>query len=294
MEFKIPPLPTTLGEVLQILSRETPVPDDRRLVEIIEKDPAISIYVLRQVNSAYYGLRRHVTEIRRAVSLLGLKRVCNLVLAASLKQTFAYLENPTSQTIYEHVIRGSVATAAFARDLTAYLRLPLAEMAFTAGLLHQIGRLVFLYSAPHLYVPLWYPEERPCKNATPEAPSRETEHLRFNTDYLRLGASTLRKWKLPGEFATVTNCLHAPQEVYEGPLRPLTLTIAASMTVAASLFDPPSQETADDTDTSPLEIPPYLAELAQAQNIESQALIAYLNERQEPIAQFAQSVLSDL
>ncbi len=287
MEFKIPPLPTTLGEILQVLSREAPVPDDRRLVEIIEKDPAISIYVLRQVNSAYYGLRRHVTEIRRAVALLGLKRVCNLVLAASLKQTFSYLEDTASQTIYEHIIKTSLATAAFARDLAEYLRLPLAETAFTAGLLHQLGRLVFLYSIPRLYVPLWYHGTARPNQMLPEAPSREAEHRRFNTDYLHLGATTLRQWKLPQEFIHITNNLDAPDEMDAGPLRTLALTVAAGSTASAALFeiDPP------ETDEETRLIPPCLAALADAKNADAEALARFLDERCEPVSAFAHSVM---
>ncbi|MFQ5572381.1 MAG: HDOD domain-containing protein, partial [Rhodothermales bacterium] len=66
MDFKLPPLPNTLGEILQIVSRETPYPDNDRLAKIIQRDPAMTVYVLRQVNSAYYGVRQHVTQIRRA------------------------------------------------------------------------------------------------------------------------------------------------------------------------------------------------------------------------------------
>ncbi len=285
MEFKIPPLPTTLGEILQVLSREAPVPDDYRLVEIIEKDPAISIYVLRQVNSVYYGLRCRVTEIRRAVALLGLKRVCNLVLSASLKQSFAYLEDAASRTIYEHIIKTSVATAAFARDLAAYLHLPLAETAFTAGLLHQLGRLVFLYSIPQRYVPLWYTDAR----TPPEAPAREDEERLFNTDYLRLGAATLRQWNLPDELALITNYLHAPDTMERGPLRTLALAVAAGSTASASLFLPEPPETDDAAPRRPC----CLAALAEKQHCDAEDLARFLDERRDAVSRFAHSVMRD-
>lgn len=290
MEFKIPPLPTTLGEILQVLSREAPVPDNHRLVEIIQKDPAISIYVLRQVNSAYYGLRRHVTEIHRAVTLLGLKQVCNLVLAAALKQTFAYMEDTEAQAIYRHVIKTSVATAAFARDLTTPLYASLSETAFTAGLLHQIGRLVFLYSVPHLYVSLWQHDHGAPPAAPFTPPSPETEYARFNTDYLRLGATTLREWELPEEFAIVTNRLHTPEDASEEPIRSLTLAVAAGRTAAEVLFQPSSPETEPDA----LVASPSLTALAEIQHVDADALARFLVERSDMILQFAQSVMSDV
>lgn len=287
MEFKIPPLPTTLGEVLQVLSRETPVPDDARLVEIIEKDPAISLYVLRQVNSAYYGLRRHVTEIHRAIAILGLKRVCNLVLTAALKQTFAYLEDAASQAIYTHIIKTSVATAAFARDLATYLRLPLAETAFTAGLLHQLGRLVFLYSMPEQYVPLWHNGTQ----AAPVAPSREVEQTHFRTDYLQLGASTLREWGLPEEFALITHRLHAPAEMSEGPLRTLALTVAAGTAAADALFAPPPSDPASPPRAVPCAGSATLGALAAAADADPEDLGGFLTEHREAVSEFTQSVL---
>ncbi len=59
MDFKLPALPTALAEVIQIQRASSP--DSTRLVEIIERDPALALYVLRQVNSAYYGLRKQVS-----------------------------------------------------------------------------------------------------------------------------------------------------------------------------------------------------------------------------------------
>ena len=289
MEFKLPPLPSTLGEILQIISRETPVPDDDRLVAIIEKDPAVSLYVLRQVNSAYYGLRRQITQIHRAIALLGLKRVCNLVLAAALKQTFAFLEDATARRIFEHITRTSVATAAFARDLLTHLKAPLPETAFAAGMLHQLGRLVFLYSAPDMYAFLWFDGTATSQAAPLVVPSCATEHAHFDTDYLQLGASTLRQWGLPDEFALCTRHLHTPDQMVDGPLRTLTLALAAGSTASEHLFAP--------TDTEPSSAPeesPTLVALAEDQNIDVEGLACFLVERSETVRSFAQSIMSEL
>ena len=100
MELKIPPMPNTLGEVLQIMSDESPTGGVDRLVTLIRRDPATSIYVLRRINSPYHGVRRYISQVDQAVVLLGFKRVCNLVLAATLKQTFAYLESTAARNVY--------------------------------------------------------------------------------------------------------------------------------------------------------------------------------------------------
>jgi hypothetical protein len=76
----------------------------------------------------------------------------------------------------------------------------------------------------------------------------------------------------------------------DGPLRPLALAVAAGMTASATLLNPAPPE----TDEAPPEIPPALAALAQAQNVDAEDLLGFLQERAEIIGRFAQSVLSDV
>ncbi len=197
MELKIPPLPNTLGEILQFMSDESASGNVDQLVEIIRKDPATSIYVLRRINSPYHGLRRYISEIDQAVVLLGFKRVCNLVLTVTLKQSFSYMDSTAAQNVYEHIMQTSLATAAFARDLASHLRFPFSEKAFTAGLLHQLGRLVLLQSASQLYVSLWYQKDPETNQLLFLAPSPEKEQEYFDTNYSNLGAAIMRKWSFP-------------------------------------------------------------------------------------------------
>ena len=122
MESKFLQLPNTLGEVLQILSDESPSGSVDQLVEIIRKDPATSIYVHRRISSPYHGLRRYFSEIDQAVVLPGFKRVCNLVLTVTLKQSSSYMESTAARNVYEQIMQTGPATAAFARDLASHLR----------------------------------------------------------------------------------------------------------------------------------------------------------------------------
>ena len=147
---------------------------------------------------------------------------------------------------------------------------------------------MFLYSTPHLYVPLWYPTTNTPNRPPPEAPSRETEHRHFNTDYLHLGASTLRAWQLPQEFILITDNLHAPVEMEDAALRTLTLTVAASSAASARLFapNPPAF-----TEATPVAAP-CLTALAEVKNTNAEALARFLGERSEPVSAFATSVMT--
>ncbi len=286
MNFKLPTLPSSLAQVIQI--QRAAEPDDKKLISIIEKDPALAIYVLQQVNSAYYGLRKQISDIRRAVTLLGPKRVCNMVLTAVLKQTFSCVKKPAARTVYQHILKTSVATSAFSRDLTAHLGLSSAETAFTAGLLHQLGRLVFLHSAPDAYLHLWYSQTSLAPRGVPVAPSLENECSLFNTDHMQLGSVALGRWGLPDEFVDLTHRLRSLDALLESPIRILPLIVAIGRTAAEDLFEPEGHGVYADYTANGQQI--LFSYLAQARNLEANALDAFLSERREAVEQLAESI----
>ncbi len=288
MELKIPPLPNTLGEVLQIMSDESSGNGVDRLVTLIRRDPATSIYVLRRVNSPYHGVRRYISKVEQAVVLLGFQRVCNLVLSATLKQSFEYLESTAARNIYEHVMRTSLATAAFARDLAAHVRLPVSETAFTAGLLHQLGRLVLLQSASQLYTSLWYQKMPGTSQLTFVPPDAEREQTVFNTTYPHLGAAVMKQWSFPKELISVTSSLYHPSQVVDGQTRTLTLVVAASSTVSTTLFDENEEEAAEAT------ISNSVMALARNTRQDATTIARFLQGRKETIRDFAKEVFDEM
>lgn len=287
MDLKLPALPTALAEVIQIQRASTP--DINRLVEIIEKDPALALYVLRQVNSAYYGLRKQVSQINRAVTLLGSKRVCNLVLAAALKQTFSNVRGPTAKAVYQHILKTSIATAVFARDLADLLNLSSSDTGFTAGLLHQVGRLALLYNVSDQYVPLWYKRVPPRQHMTLVAPTLQAEQARFDTDYLKLGATALKRWGLPDEFATIMRRIRTLETVVASPVQILPLIVAIGRAVAESLFEPPGYGSYGQYAVNGR--PLLLKKLAASRHLDVATLDDFLDRRRDDVQQYAQSLI---
>ena len=287
MNLKLPALPTALAEVIQI--QRSPSPDHDLLVEVIEKDPALALYVLRQINSAYYGLRKQVSQIDRAVTLLGSKKVCNLVLAAALKQSFPKVKGPTARVVYQHILKNSVATAAFSRDLAEHLLLSSSETAFTVGLLHQIGRLVLLFNASDQYIPLWYTRIPAENKVSLTSPFPQAEQARFKTDYLHLGAMVLQRWSLPEEFSSIIRRLRSLEQVTESPIRILPLIVAIGRSVAEGLFEPEGYGSfASYAINGRLRL---LAALAQSRNLNADTLDEFLVDRQEDVKQYTQSLV---
>lgn len=196
-DFTYPPLPRTMLEVSRMLVDQPGDADVDQLVDIVHTDPIIAAMVLRRVNSAYYGLRRRVGEIRQAINLLGFSEVTNLVLSAGMMKLRDIVRSPEQEEIFDQLLHLSLAGASIHDALCTHLVLPHRREAFTLGLFSTIGRLLLLYNVPDDYEALWFT----CGDDG--LPTTDNEQVIFGTDHLELGAQALEAWKLPERFAVL-------------------------------------------------------------------------------------------
>jgi putative nucleotidyltransferase with HDIG domain len=115
--------------------------------QTVQTDPAITTRVLKMVNSAYYGLPNQVSSVAQAVSLLGRERLKHILIGSVLRGVFSAQDNPafSMQEFWQH----SIKTAIIARQLAHELpTIEEPEAMFTAGLLHDIGRLLLINRVP--------------------------------------------------------------------------------------------------------------------------------------------------
>lgn len=283
-EYKYPPMPSTLAEVLQLISLPKSEQDPERLVDIVQRDPMTAAYVLRRVNSAYYGLSRQVSHVERAVVLLGFTNVSNLVLSIGLRQTFHMFKGQEEELIMEHIMRTSVAAAAFAKEIAEYLTLPLSETAFSAGLLHQIGRMILLYTVPDAYAPLWCERSTIDGSIEVTTPTMDQERAYFKTDYVKVGATTAAKWNLPDKLSTIIRAHRQPGSVSDAHLRALTLAVGIGSFCGRELF-----EAAGERGTA--QARPMLTALARMRNVDVDGLKARVDQKQEVVHQFAAAAM---
>lgn len=192
LDVNFPPLPRTVVEVAKLRRGTNEDPDTRKLVEIVYSDPVMAAAVLRRVNSAYYGLRNRVSDPGKAIFLLGFNEVCDIVQAASLIKLYSILKSERQGVIFDHILKVSIGAAYFARLLADNLRLPQRNLAYTTGLLHNMGRLVLLYNRPNDYEHLF-------DGITGVLPSAESEHVVFETDHPTLGGMATERWHLMPE-----------------------------------------------------------------------------------------------
>lgn len=135
----LPTLPVIVTEVNRLLiDYDSPL---EQLAGLLEKDQILAIKLLRLVNSSFYGLRSKVKSLRHAVTLMGYNTVRNAIVSVAVMDTLA-LKNELDGFEIESFWRHSISVAVMSRHLALKTHLSPADDAFTAGLLHDIGKVV--------------------------------------------------------------------------------------------------------------------------------------------------------
>ncbi len=145
----LPSLPKLYLELMEEL--ESPDTSIRRVGEIISRDVSMTAKILKLVNSAYFGLPRHVNSPMEAVNFLGLDTVKAMVLSA---QVFAkYEEKKIKGLSLEELFNHSMQVGVLAKRILQEEGRDKAEMgdALLAGMLHDIGKLVLADNLPDQY-----------------------------------------------------------------------------------------------------------------------------------------------
>lgn len=141
---ELPPMPAVAARIMSIAEDEKSSAMD--LAQVISTDNALTAKLIRLSNSAYYGFARKVSSVREAVLLLGFKQVRQVAVGASMMNAFRR-ESPDGfdmDLFWGH----SVAVAVAAEALAKRTRTARPEDAFTAGILHDIGRLIIRQCRP--------------------------------------------------------------------------------------------------------------------------------------------------
>ncbi len=137
----LPTPPVVFHQIQKVIN--DPKASAAHVAAILAEDPAMSVKVLKMTNSAFYGLAREVESVKQAVVIVGMEAVKNLVLSASVLDMFK--GDHVDQEYQERFWRHSLATAAACRLLAKQVRsrgVVDPDSAFSAGLLHDVGKMV--------------------------------------------------------------------------------------------------------------------------------------------------------
>lgn len=195
----LPPFPLVAKRALLLLGQsEVSI---QELVEIIKYDPAITANILRISNSAFFGLRREIHSLHQALLLLGTQELLKIIIASGATRVFCR-STPGYFTDNLGLWRHSVSTALMADLLARELTMAERSTTFTAGLLHDIGKLVL-----SLYVDQKFTEIMEVV---------ETRHVSFQAaekevlgiDHAQLGGEMARLWDFPDRLRLVIYLHH--------------------------------------------------------------------------------------
>jgi HD-like signal output (HDOD) protein len=190
---------------------EDPRSSAAQLHRIISHDPALVTRILKVVNSAFYGLPGQIASIERAIVLLGLNAVKNIAVAASLGQLFRGVklcEGFTAKDLWSHCI----AVGVTAREMARQMKLPIADEAFLAGLIHDIGILVLLQTAPEQLKTVC---DRAKRNAAGKSFCTIEQEITGVTHQM-LGIAIAELWKFPRSCQLVAGFHHDPSALEDG------------------------------------------------------------------------------
>lgn len=182
-------LSTTAMKVLQTCNEPNVCAND--LNRVISLDPVLTGRVLQLVNSAYYSLPSKVNSLTRAIILLGINTVKNVVLSFAIFESFSRRESFrvfSADDFWAH----SLSTAAAAKILASGRGVPLSEREdfFVAGLMHDIGKIPL----NHLF-PETYREAAHLAHGSGQG-MRSAEEALIGVDHCRVGLMIARKWQL--------------------------------------------------------------------------------------------------
>jgi putative nucleotidyltransferase with HDIG domain len=184
---QLPSLPQVFMELQQAINAPNTGADD--LASIISQDPGLTAFLLRMVNSAFYSLPMQIDTISRAVTVIGVKQLSTMAIGTSVMNLFKDI--PPEVVDMERFWMHSITCGLVARRLCIMTGRGQPERAFVAGLLHDIGQLLFFKTMPEKAAVLLAEARRRGELLS----KTEVDVLGF--DHATLGGMLLRKWNFP-------------------------------------------------------------------------------------------------
>lgn len=256
----LPPFSPVLDRLLAALANDNA--SVARISDIIETDTVIAGNVLKLVNSALYGRQGTVNSVRHAISLLGLDKLRNAVLALSITRVWKSARTAPGWSTARFNLH-SVACGMLCDTLAQRVAVEYPEGAFTAGLFHDLGRLLIAVSLHPEYGQI----ER--LHASGHGPLVECESEVLGLAHPELSASALAAWNLPAEIQQAVRFHHAPSDQPAGA-RGRGITLAQLVHCAGAWVSGNGMALSEEEDRniSPEPFAPLGIELASADFLE--------------------------
>ncbi len=186
-DIALPEIPSIVIELNEVIA--DPLSTADQMAQVINKSPSLTALLLKIVNSSFYGLPSRVDRVSLAVTLIGTRELSSLALGISILSIFKSI--PSSLLTMRSFLKHSLACGIVSRLLAAHKTLRQTEQLFTAGLLHDIGRLILF---------IYFPKEalsslRRARQASERL--YQVEKKRLGCHHAQIGKYLLNRWRLP-------------------------------------------------------------------------------------------------
>jgi putative nucleotidyltransferase with HDIG domain len=189
----IPTLEASRMRLFEVLQDEET--DLERLEGVISADPAMTSKIIKLANSPFYRHAKGAIGIHQSLLTIGMDMVKCITLSMAVISSLK-TESKYARPLWAHSYATALIALSLSRDRTEKDHL------FTGALLHDLGRMVFLFKSPETYVPLIEFEGN--------WPDEDLERQVFSTDHTALGEAVARLWNFPEAVVEIIRNHHRP------------------------------------------------------------------------------------
>ena len=253
---KLPSMPTLYTKITAEL--QSPKGSIENVARLIAQDPMMTAKMLQVVNSAFFALQRQITDPNDAVMFLGAERTKSLIMLAKIFSQFdnAKCAGFAAEQLWGHSMQ--VGELARRISLSQNCDPKTCEMAFTAGLLHDVGKLLLAANLPGSFSQVLTVGKQKKISAT------DAEREAYGTTHAEIGACLLGVWGLPLNILEAIAWHHAPMWGTQNRFSLLTAVHSAN-----ALLWETSAKTPDDGAAPPQLDTAYLASLGLAEELDA-------------------------
>lgn len=197
----LPPAPVVLPQLLPLLNQ--PDIDCSRVVEVITYDQSLTAAVIQTCNSAYFAGRSPVDDLQEAIQRLGFREVYQIVLAVSGARVLGPAQKGygiAEGELWKHSVCTAVAAQLMAEDKGDDT-----SLAFTAALMHDVGKLVLAGALEGIYAKVVEETERNQYSLL------AAEKKLLGVQHAEVGGRLLARWKFPANLVSAVWFHHQPE-----------------------------------------------------------------------------------
>lgn len=216
--LQLPMLPDVVMRVTTLCN--DPDCDARQLAELIRADQSLMAHLLREANSAAMGSRVPIASLQLAVSRIGLGRIRAIALEVACKTVVFRVDG--RESLMRDLFRHALAVGLTAQEIARSRRMNVEE-AFTAGLLHDVGRPVAIEAVLGL------------ASRDGLAPDDDDLETICHPRHAAIGAELVASWGLPERLQVVARHHHDPEQA--GPAEALARVVRLADEISSTCFE---------------------------------------------------------